>query len=183
MAQSNKRTMFVVSGVVHIVRRRGTILIDEADLQLLHGRALLIDKCGYARVSATAGIDKTSSSVGLHRLIVNAPEGMLVDHINRNSLDNRRLNLRLCTMSQNKANSEGRSCRTVPYKGLRFDKRRKTNKWLARIGVNGKIRNLGSFPTAELAAIAYNVAAVEEFGGFACLNVILPSTSQLQLAM
>lgn len=182
MQLSNKFQTNVVCGVVNIITRHGTILVDENDYEKTLGRHLRVNKYGYAIVHVLKGDPTNSATTGLHRIILNAPSEMLVDHINRNPLDNRRCNLRLCTMSQNKANSEGKRGRMVPYKGLRFNKRLK-NKWQSRICVNGRIRHLGSFPTAELAAIAYNVAAVEEYGEFACLNVIQHKTDQQLLAI
>lgn len=112
-------------------------------------------------------------SVYLHRLIIGAGSGDLVDHINRNPLDNRTANLRLATRSQNAANrgaDRRRNGTTSRHKGVSFNKAR--GKWCAYIHVDGKTRSLGRFEAEDDAARAYNKAAVEAWGEFARLNDI-----------
>lgn len=100
----------------------------------------------------------------MHRLILNAPEGLVVDHINRNALDNRRNNLRLCTRSQNCMNSMPHGGMSQ-YKGVTWNK--SSQRWQA--ACQGKY--IGMYDYEELAAQAYNVKAKELFGEFARLNV------------
>ncbi|MCX5633335.1 MAG: AP2 domain-containing protein [Phycisphaerae bacterium] len=108
-------------------------------------------------------------NIFMHRRIMNAPQGAIVDHINRNGLDNRRTNLRIVNNMQNCWNSErGFYNGASKYKGVRLDKR--TGKWYARIRHNGKEINLGSFDTEIEAAIAYDNAAKALCGQFAVLN-------------
>lgn len=108
----------------------------------------------------------------MHRLILGTSVGMEVDHVNGDGRDNRRVNLRLATHSQNMANQrkrrDGISSR---YKGVWYERRRK-RPWRAKIKVRGRQVNLGYFETEEEAAYAYNLAALEHFGGFARLNEI-----------
>jgi len=94
---------------------------------------------------------------------------LVVDHINGNGLDNRKANLRLATRRQNQFNRRQR-CDAVlsKYKGVTF--RKKTNKWLVRIGYCGRRINLGLFDNETDAAKAYDEAAKELFGEFAALN-------------
>jgi hypothetical protein len=106
--------------------------------------------------------------VSMHRQILDAPAGIEVDHVNGDSLDNRRANLRLATSSQNHANQGKRSKNSSGYKGVSFVAQR--NNWLAQISVDGKQMNLGRFPTRRDAARAYDRAALEHFGEFARLN-------------
>lgn len=106
--------------------------------------------------------------VYMHREIMNAPSGMDVDHINGNTLDNRKENLRICTRSQNKMNTSRRKGNTSGYKGVCFDNTNK--KWLATITINGKLKHIGLFQDAKSAAIAYDKKAKELFGDFAKLN-------------
>ncbi|HEV8525455.1 MAG TPA: NUMOD4 domain-containing protein [Terriglobales bacterium] len=105
----------------------------------------------------------------VHRLVAMAFLGLQphqqVDHINRDTLDNRLSNLRVCTNAQNRLNSKQRSNSKAPYKGISYDKR--SGKWRARIQVNGKTTWLGRFDTPEDARDAYRDAAVKHHGEFA----------------
>ena len=98
----------------------------------------------------------------LHRQILSPPEGYQVDHKNRNPADNRKRNLRLCTVKENQANrkqlrSKATSRRGVEAIGKRFR---------ARITVDGRVRHLGMFTTADEAAAAYAAEANKAFGEF-----------------
>ena len=108
--------------------------------------------------------------VTMHRVILNAPAGLVVDHINHNGLDNRKANLRLCTVAQNNRNA--RPCtgpnKTSKYKGVSFDKNR--NRFAASIKHHRKIYFLGRFKNETDAAKAYDKAAKKYFGEFAYLN-------------
>ena len=103
----------------------------------------------------------------MHREIMHAPKGMVVDHIDGNSLNNRRSNLRLCTVSQNHQNRR-RTYGSSKYKGAWWDKRR--NKWVAAITFKGKYIYLGFFDNEIDAGKAYDRKAAELFGEFAYLN-------------
>lgn len=109
----------------------------------------------------------------LHRLIMNAKPGQLVDHINGNALDNRKENLRVTNSAGNNKNAKKRrNARTSSYKGVHKSNRPEYTKkpWIAQIQVNGKKKNLGYYTTELEAAEAYNKAATETFGEFAVLN-------------
>lgn len=99
----------------------------------------------------------------MHRLIMNAPETMEVDHVNGNRLDNRRENLRLCTSAENKRNRGPRKDNKSGYKGVSWHKQNK--KWTVRIKTPyGKYLSLGLYDDKKEAALAYNKAAVEHHG-------------------
>lgn len=104
----------------------------------------------------------------MSRIILNAPKGKYVDHINGDSLDNRKRNLRFCTLSQNSMNRKIRIDNKSGYKGVYL----KDKKWASSIRVNGKLIFLGSFITKKDAAIAYNLAAKKYQGKFSKLNII-----------
>ncbi len=104
----------------------------------------------------------------MHRLILNAPDGIQVDHVNRNRLDNRRSNLRIATDLQNHFNTVKRSHNTTGYKGV--SRYHKLDRWYARIALHGKVYYLGIHNSPEEAARAYDAKARELFGEFAWTN-------------
>jgi hypothetical protein len=115
---------------------------------------------------------KREPNIALHREIMNPPKGFMVDHINGNTLDNRRENLRICTNTQNQKNSKLSKTNTSGYKGVSWHI--VENKWIARIRVNGKLIHLGYFDDILLAAKAYDEAAIKYNGEFAKGNDALP---------
>ncbi len=113
-------------------------------------------------------VDGKSKRIHMHRLIMNTPDHLVCDHINHDSLNNRKANLRNCTIQQNNANSRGADGATSQFKGVSWDKRR--NKWVAGIKVDGRQRNLGLFDDEVEAARAHDAAAKELHGEYAALN-------------
>ena len=110
----------------------------------------------------------------LHKLIAQIDEQFQVDHINQNKLDNRRLNLRAATHGQNQWNRGRRRDNTSGFKGVCFDKRR--GLYMAYINANHQRQYLGYFISPRQAALAYNQAAADLHGEFACLNRIGDTT-------
>jgi AP2 domain len=96
-------------------------------------------------------------------------DGML-DHINRNIWDNQKINLRSCTFSQNMVNRRKRQNTSSIYRGVYWHIKNK--RWIACIRQNNRLIHLGCFDLEPQAARAYNKAAMEFFGEFACLNSI-----------
>lgn len=145
----------------------GKALIDDADLNLVKNYCWRI----HDEDSGLQYVARASPWLYMHRLIMSAPNGVLVDHRNGNGLDNRRENLRLATSSQNSANRRKRQqALSSRFKGVRFS--RKAKKWEASIGVDRRRIYLGCFVNEEDAARAYNARAQIEFGEFARLNVV-----------
>jgi HNH endonuclease len=111
----------------------------------------------------------------LHRFIMDAPDGVQVDHINQDPLDNRRSNLRLATNSQNNCNKGRHIDSSTGFKGVWRHK--KLGAFQAGIEHQGKKYHLGYFTTAEEAARAYDIAALMLHGEFARVN--FPEESEL----
>ena len=103
----------------------------------------------------------------LHRFILQPPSNRVVDHANHNRFDNRRANIRIATLEQNQQN-----CRKVSKHGFKgvYKTIAKCGTWGARIKHNKIDIYLGTFPTVEQAARAYDEKAIELFREFACLN-------------
>lgn len=109
-------------------------------------------------------------TVLLHRWLLDAPAGALVDHINGDGLDNRRANLRLCNHSQNAANALWVTRGKSGYRGVFYDASKR--RWQAEIKVRGVVHRLGRYRDPVLAALAYDAAAAEHFGEFATLTFL-----------
>ena len=117
---------------------------------------------------------KVGKNIPLSRLIINAPDGMYVDHINGDTLDNRKKNLRLCTKAENGFNRGANKNNKSGYKGVSWVN--KDKRWTAHINktINGEYKqyHIGYFLTKEEAAEAYNEKAKELFGVYANFNNI-----------
>jgi len=108
--------------------------------------------------------------VKMHRQIMKANPGEIIDHADRNGLNNQKSNLRFCLNSQNLMNTRIRSDNTSGFKGVTYHSQNK--RWRATINKDGKQVSLGCYGTPEEAAFAYNKAAFELFGEFARPNVV-----------
>lgn len=135
-------------------------VIDEEDYDL-------VSNYRWYAAEGAGGLVYAVSRLRLHRVIVDAPLGMIVDHINGDTLDNRRSNLRVCTPSQNQLNtgSKGGSSR---FNGVSFSKQK--GKWLAQFFLNGAAIYCGLFEREEDAARAVDRRKKELCGEFARLN-------------
>jgi hypothetical protein len=141
-----------------------TTLVDDEDFEKLSKYSWHLGARGYACRAVRSG--KKTTQVLMHREILNVPTGMETDHVNRNKLDNRRSNLRICTSTQNKQNQPAKPYNTSGLKGVS----KRFGKWSARIKVDKKQITLGWFSTAEEAARVYDVAARKYHGEFAVTN-------------
>lgn len=106
----------------------------------------------------------------MHNVIIQPPRGFRVDHINHDGLDNRKSNLRFCTLVENQGNSRKLCKSSSIYKGVVWSK--KAQKWMAYIKRDYKQKYLGLFISERDAALAYNKAALEYFGKFSFLNEV-----------
>jgi len=109
---------------------------------------------------------KSSKGIFMHRLVINAPKGVMVDHVNGDGLDNQRENLRLCTNAENLRNRKLHKNSTSGYKGV-FPFR---DKYIVQIQFDGQRFYLGIYSDPIEAAKVYDKKAIELFGDFANLN-------------
>lgn len=149
---------------------RHSIKLDNEDMIFLGPYSWTVNDngCGqlYAKTYKYDKSKKTQSTIYLHRLIMKAPKGLVVDHINGDTLDNRKCNLRLCTNSKNLLNSKKHKDSSSGFKGVRV----KGKKYQATLTFNKKFYHLGYYYTAEEAAQAYDKKAFQLFGKYAKLN-------------
>lgn len=111
--------------------------------------------------------------IWMHRVIMHVSDpALVVDHINGNTLDNRKINLRVCEQYQNCKNTSKRKNGISRYKGVSIKVLKNSVKWSAEIQSDGKSYYIGLFDTQELAAEAYNRYAIKYHGEFAKLNII-----------
>ena len=132
-------------------------LIDLDDVHKVKEYKWCLDGYGYVR----GGKEK---KIQLHRFVMNCPDDMVVDHINLNPLDNRKMNLRICTKQQNEMNRPLRNNNTSGITGVSLHKQ--TNKWRAYIEYNQKYIHLGLFDTKEDAVKAREQAEIKYFGEY-----------------
>lgn len=139
-------------------------LVDDEDYEELNKYRWFCSN-GYVVRGRYSRETKKTSSVRIHRVIMNPPDYMDVDHINHNKLDNRKENLRVCTASGNQMNRDKFLTRnTSGYKGVSWSKDHR--KWDARIKKDGKNYWLGLFVDVKEAHKAYQQKAKELFGEF-----------------
>ena len=127
----------------------------------------------YYAVRRSPRLGSKQRTILMHRVILNAPDGTEVDHINGDGLDNRRSNIRLCTCRENSRNQRLDRGSTTGFKGVYFDKRGCKNPYRATIMVNSEGIYLGSYRNVENAARAYDLAAIKHFGKFALTNKMM----------
>jgi hypothetical protein len=151
-------------------------------IPLTRGKFALVDDADYEWLmqwkwcAVAANRDKTDwyaatgcPQIFMHRLILNAPANMKVDHHYGNGLNNQRYNLRLCNNVQNQGNRKPqKSRRSSIYKGIHWNKQ--SQKWVAQIVKLGHTTYLGSYSKEKDAAKAYDKAARLYFGEFARTN-------------
>jgi hypothetical protein len=144
------------------------VLVDDEDFERLSKFKWEISTRGYVRArKQVAGHRK---HILIHRMIMNAEDGDLVDHINGNVQDNRKSNLRITTHKGNSRNRKTPSINKVGYKGV--SKVLNYDKYKAYVQVGEGQAHLGYFDNPHDAARMYNFWAIDLFGEYARLNVI-----------
>ena len=162
------------------LKRKGvnyTMLLDDADFEILCSKSFWLSDVGYAMISSSH--TGTKKHMLVHRFVLGLSkgDGKVVDHINFNTLDNRKQNLQIVTQPQNvrKARKikhhDGRPTTSL-FKGVHRIKKAITKPWSANIKKGPKQISLGTFATEREAALAYNEAAKQLHGEFAVLNEV-----------
>lgn len=143
--------------------------VDEADFELVsqyNWHPLKDGNTFYA--AAYIGKGKDRKFLSMHRLILTPSKNLVVDHINLNGLDNRRVNMRVCTRSENQRNRGGAQRNNESgYLGVC---RASYGKWVAYIRVEGRYISKAGFDTPAQAAIVRDTLAVKYHGEYATLN-------------
>ncbi len=154
--------------VKEIALTRGYVaLVDDEDFDYLKQWSwyAFLQPNGRVYGKRTSRENGVQKSLLMHRVLLDITSKLDVDHINHNGLDNRRNNLRVCTRSQNIANQRAFRGKSR-YKGVSPG----SYGFCVRIGVTGKIKQVGFFKNEIEAAKAYDKAAFELYGEFAHLN-------------
>lgn len=170
---SDKRPIRIEGDVAYVPLTKGyEAVIDAADVPLVEDASWCakIARNGDGSIR-TVYAEKGFAGIGgriimtlMHRMLIGAPKSSMVDHVNGNGLDNRRLNLRLATSSENAHNRRINRNNTSGLKGVCFDK--SAGKWRAMIRLDGKLRHLGFFMDIEEAHAAYVSASLRLHGPF-----------------
>jgi hypothetical protein len=140
-------------------------LVDNEDYLFLNQWKWYFNQ-GYARRNSKRIKGEKRNGIFLQNVVITKEKNQEIDHINGNTLDNRKINLRICSHFQNSKNRKKQINNTSGYKGVTKDHK----KWMAQILINYKRKYLGRFNTKKEAALAYNKAAKFYHGEFASLN-------------
>lgn len=169
------RPIRVEGGLAYVALTRGmTAVIDAADVALVEGRnwSALKSRGGlfYAGRGETVA-PYIQMTVLLHRAIMGADDDRIVEHRDRDPMNCRRSNLRFADQTINNQNASLRSNNVSGFRGVRYKRgKRRTKPWLAQLNYLGNSIRLGGHPTAEMAARAYDSAALKFYGPGANLN-------------
>jgi hypothetical protein len=140
-------------------------IVDDTTMISLLNRQWRRSNNGYivsvSYIKGSGRKNQKNNCVYLHRVLTQACPGQVVDHKNRNKLDNRLDNLRLCTQKENAQNSKDLINNTSGYKGVSWHKSAK--KWEANIHIDNKKMYLGVYEDIEDANKARNNAVNKYF--------------------
>ena len=127
----------------------------------------------YVARSILDGVTRTTMRMQVH--ILGKKNGLVIDHINHNGLDNRRSNLRFVTQRENTLNTRSKKM----WRGVHAIHAKSSGmKWFAQLSWFSKKIYLGSFRTKQDAAIAYDMAALMWNGNFAKTNILIPLSEE-----
>lgn len=165
-------TVAALPDVFTVHKRWGVIILDKLDAWVAYEMYFtFVGPSGKKRVAV---ITKRGSgprkAMSLAKFLLSPAPGLVVDHINGDVFDNRRANLRCCTITQNNWNRKRRKGGASRFKGVSRDHNTRS-RWMSMIArPGGGNIYLGSFINEEDAARAYDVAARARYGEFAAVN-------------
>ena len=165
ITNASNRTIFNLNEIIKYDNYAEIILYDNQCNEV--ARTIIdledIDKCKIYKWHLSNGYVYNDKIGRLHRFIMNPSDDMVVDHINRNPLDNKKCNLRVCTQQQNTMNNSLQSNNSSGFSGVMFCNR--DNKWIASIGFNGKNKrkNFSNKSDAIRCRIALEIKYYKEY--------------------
>lgn len=148
-------------------KKNEEIFMDDEDYEWLNQYTWHVNQ-EYACRNVLVG-DKIGAQLSMHRMIMDAKKGEVVDHINHNKIDNRKQNLRVCTYEDNSRNQSLRKNNKSGINGVHWHKNVK--RWMAKIQHEGKPVSLGSFVKIEDAIVARKEAEIKYYGEFSNKNI------------
>lgn len=148
-------------------------MIDECDVELLKGGRWYADKHKFGYYARGYAYSGDGAMIYMHRVIMSLKRGdkRVVDHINHDTLDNRRANLRVCSSSLNVRNQVPAIIGKYGFRGI--EKTSYGNKFRARFMVDGKVNFRGRFIRPLEAALVYDEEMTRLFGPLATTNASL----------
>ncbi len=151
---------------ISLLNSRKLITVSRQDYCHVKRLRWSLTKEGYA----ISKDPRTGRVTGIAPFILGTPAGMIADHRNGDKLDNTRRNIRNCTTCQSAQNRKGWTKKTIPYKGVHLDRKRR--KYRAIITANGVRKQSPRFDSPRDAALAYDKMAREMHGWFARTNFL-----------
>jgi hypothetical protein len=147
-------------------------LVDDEDYEYLNQFKWFTNNInGYFYAGRQITVSKNKQTIiYMHRIIMKPEKGTVIDHLDGNTLNNQKNNLRICTHAENMRNSKINKNNKSGYKGVVYQIN--SNNYKAQIKFNNKTINIGSYIDPIDAARAYNAAALKYHGEFANLNKI-----------
>lgn len=139
--------------------------VDDEDFEIINKY-----KWCAARMKDIWYTIRSDDYISMHRFIMNARKGKIINHKDGNGLNNQRNNLRFCNAYQRSAARRSAKGSSSIYLGVSWDKQR--DRWKVRINSGNNKINIGYFKTEENAAIAYNIYAEKYHGEFARFNTV-----------
>jgi len=170
-AQNAIAPIGIKTGFREIPLTQGKVaIVDDEDYQRVSEHKWCANKSRYLFYATRSAIcNGKKITLLMHRFILNLAYGdkTIVDHINQDSLDNRKSNLRIATTWLNSYNCKMQRHNTSGYRGVT---KYKNNRWEAYIKVGGEQKHCGYYSTPVEAALAHDVASLLAFGNDAMIN-------------